>query len=70
MSLGEEIKKARENMKIDKVPSVPELAKILDVTPSYLYALENGDHKSASLSFLRGYAEATGVDIKKFIDQI
>jgi transcriptional regulator with XRE-family HTH domain len=70
MGFSEEIKKARLKMRIDKPPSVPELAIILGVSASYLYALEAGDHGSASLSFLKKYSKETGVPIQKFIDKI
>lgn len=72
MSLAEEIKNARTNMKVDisREMSVKELADKLSVSTQYLYQLEAGQHKSASLSFLKNYATETGVPIEIFIDAI
>jgi transcriptional regulator with XRE-family HTH domain len=72
MSLAEELKKAREGMVIDvtKSPSVAEMADEMGVSTQYLYQLESGSLKTASLKFLKKYAEKTGVSIQRFTDQI
>jgi transcriptional regulator with XRE-family HTH domain len=72
MSLADEIKKARENKIVKKAEpmTVKELAVKLDVSSQYLYQLESGTVKTASLPFLIRYSSETGVPIKRFIDQM
>jgi transcriptional regulator with XRE-family HTH domain len=72
MSLKKLIKRARLDMKVTETReiSVPELAEKLDVTPSYLYGLEDGAHTSASLKFLKKYAEVTGTSWQELADQV
>ena len=70
MSLGEVIRKARENMTVERKPSRRELADIVGVTPEYLQQLESGTVKSASVRFLKRYAKETGVSIDDLINEI
>jgi transcriptional regulator with XRE-family HTH domain len=70
MSLADVIKHARENMKIKRIPSRKELADMVGVTPEYLGQLESGVATSASIKFLKRYAQETGVPLKAFTDQI
>jgi transcriptional regulator with XRE-family HTH domain len=72
MSFADVIRKAREDKKVtvDRSMSRQELAEKLEVTATYLGQLENGSVKSASVAFLKRYADETDVPIQTLTDQI
>lgn len=70
MSLGTYLKELRERHKIDKAPTLEEVAGKVGISPSGLSKLETDAATDPKTSVLKSIAKYYGIPVKKLIDKI